>query len=62
MGRPKKNNPKFKVGDNVKIVGIDGYVYSNGVIDEVLYDKGKYQYKLENNNIVNENELKLLQK
>jgi len=60
LGRPRKNNPKFKVGDKVKVVKIDGNVYSSGVVEEVLYSKGKYRYRLNNKDIISENELKFL--
>lgn len=60
LGRPKKNNPKFKIGDKVKVVKIDGNIYSSGVVEEVLYSKGNYQYRLNNKDIISENELKFL--
>jgi hypothetical protein len=60
LGRPRKNNPKFKVGDKVKVVKIDGNIYSSGIVNEVLYSKGEYQYRLNNNDIISEHELKFL--
>jgi hypothetical protein len=48
------------VGDKVKVVKIDGYVYSSGIVEEVLYSKGNYQYRLNNKDIISENELKFL--
>jgi hypothetical protein len=60
LGRPRKNNPKFKVGDKVKVVKIDGNIYSSGIVNEVLYLKGEYQYRLNNNDIISEHELKFL--
>jgi hypothetical protein len=60
LGRPRKNNPKFKVGDKVKVVKIDGNIYSSGIVNEVLYSKGEYQYRLNNNEIISEHELKFL--
>jgi hypothetical protein len=60
LGRPRKNNPKFKIGDKVKVVKIDGNIYSSGIVEEVLYSKGNYQYRLNNKDIISENELKFL--